>query len=180
MGLEDFIRGGLIMEQNSFFQKYGDIKKVIWDNSFFVINSKSSLWLRDLRDFLRSWNVASNWFGRSFSCKLGNDNDIDFWRGYWIDIEPLCLLFHVLFQSLHQPRLRISEVDSRVQNSWSSSFSVILEPVSNYVVVERENLSTIMQHIVPFFTVAGWFVWWSNSNGFSVKTTYSRLYYCVG
>lgn len=65
--------------------KYGDIKKARLDNSFFVINSKSSLWLRDLRDLLGSWNAAINWFGSSFSCKLGKDNDIDFWRGCWID-----------------------------------------------------------------------------------------------
>lgn len=85
----------------------------------------------------------------------------------------------MLFQSLHQPRLRISEVGSWVQNSWSWTFSAILEPLLNYIAAESENLSTIMQHIVPSLAVEDWFVWWSDSNGFSIKSTFSRLYYCV-
>lgn len=82
--------------------KYGDIKALIMGSAFHCIESKISLWWRDLQLVLRFFCDNSNWFCRCITCKLGSGNSIDFWRDCWIGQEPLSRQFFVMFDFFYR------------------------------------------------------------------------------
>lgn len=68
----------------------------------------------------------------------------DFWRDWWISVEPLCMQFSRMLECLHQPRLRISDTGSWIQNNWTWSACVNVSYVSDSMTSERDNLNIIL------------------------------------
>lgn len=56
-----------------------------------------------------------NCFINCLTCKLGNAQDINFWRDKWIGLDPLCKLFPCFLCSL-QDKCKVFDMGSWVDN----------------------------------------------------------------
>jgi hypothetical protein len=55
----------------------------------------SSIWWRDVLG--PGWGNFEGWFKSNVRCRVGNDNNVEFWNFKWFGNQPFCALFPKLY-----------------------------------------------------------------------------------
>lgn len=94
----------ILNEENSILTnllscKYGDIKRMMLNDSYPLLVNEVSLWWKDICEVGTTLEAnKENWFTSSIMCKLGNGDIIDFWHDRWLGSVTFYRLFEPLFQ----------------------------------------------------------------------------------
>jgi hypothetical protein len=75
--------------------RYGHIPSLLLGDQASSYGSNSSIWWRDVISSNRL--PVENWFKSNVRCRVGNGNNIGFWKFKWYGNQPLCELFPDLF-----------------------------------------------------------------------------------
>jgi hypothetical protein len=95
--------------------RYGHLPTQLWAGNALSTAAKYSLWWKDIVGPDRA--VNEYWFNSNVACRVGNGNNIGFWRFKWFGDQPLCALFPELFAKETSKEALISE---RLQGNGSN------------------------------------------------------------
>jgi hypothetical protein len=136
-------------------------------------NSRSSIWSRDITASGRG--QPDNWFPSNICCRVGNGNNVGFWKFKWFGNQPLCHLFPGLYaKETGKDVVIAARMGSQVTRpSWSWNWSEGLNEVDEQQVASLKAL--FADFMLQPATADSW-RWVSDTNGmFSVKSCYSLL-----
>lgn len=135
------------------------------------------MWWKDLRLVRTLKKEGGNWFEKCFTCKLGNDYHIYFWRDKWIGPEPLCSLFTGFHYRTSIDKLKFSDMGRCTDNVWRRNLGINLSDLDEDEVLDIEGLLDIFHSIHLEHDLEDFFIWWKDVQDFSMKESYDILDY---
>ncbi|MCH80186.1 LINE-1 reverse transcriptase like, partial [Trifolium medium] len=137
------------------------------------ILKKSSIWWRDI------WRIGGggegNWFGNNTSCKLGDGNNIGFWKENWCGTDAFCDLFPSLYSISAQKEEAISAMGYWEVHGWRWRLLWSYDLNETDAVCANE-LHAILDQVQPQRDAKDRRRWTPNDAGlFTVKSAYMVL-----
>jgi hypothetical protein len=111
--------------------RYGHLPTILMGNQPLTSSSRNSIWWRDVIGYGRG--QQHNWFTSNVSCRVGDGNNIEFWKFKWYGNQPLCDLFPELYdKEVHQDtviseRLVLHGTDTSWRWQWKGSLNALEE-----------------------------------------------------
>jgi hypothetical protein len=108
--------------------------------------NRASIWWRDI------WRLGSvlegGWFSSNIRSKIGNGNDIAFWKDRWLGSTPLCEMFPDLFTKTMHPANSVMAMGFWNRDSWEWNFewAVALTATEHDLV---RDLSLLLEQVQP-------------------------------
>lgn len=147
------------------------------DHPWKVSCKRQSFWWCDIRIAINNDDIGINWFGNNVSCKLGRSFNIKFWNNRWCEEVILKHLLSDIFEVARISGCKISEVGYWDQDVWTWNISNLLNASTAfvYVLISCRNFDSTLLCIEPNRDMSDSFVWWRDSHGFSVRSTYETI-----
>jgi hypothetical protein len=153
--------------------RYGHLPTILMGNQPLTSSSRNSIWWRDVIGYGRG--QQHNWFTSNVRCRVGDGNNIGFWKFKWYGNQPLCHLFPELYDKEVHKDTVISErlVLQGTDTSWWWQWSGGLNDVEEN---QLEALIELIDVILFQSTGSDSWRWVPDTNGmFSVKSYYNLL-----
>lgn len=135
----------------------------------------SSLWQRDIREFVSTSSFIDGWFRTDISWKLGEGSKINFWRSKWIGHRPLKETFPNLFNLSRDQRLVVCDAGNWSASGWIWDLGILSSNISIESRLQLEELYHLLSCVCRDTHVADSVVWWRDHVGFLVLGAYNSL-----
>jgi hypothetical protein len=153
--------------------RYDHLPTILMGNQPLTSSPRNSIWWRDVIGYGRG--QQHNWFTSNVSCRVGDGNNIEFWKFKWYGNQPLCDLFPELYgKEVHKgtvisERLVLQGTDTSWRWQWNGGLNA----------VEQNQLEDLIEliDVIPFHsTCSDSWRWVPDTNGmFSVISLYNLL-----
>lgn len=156
--------------------RYGNLKLKMRSFEETNIGKKSSIRWRDIQLLGNKLTGNSNWFVDNVSCRLGNDNEISFWKHKWLGHQPFMLVFLNIFNRADNKDTKLTYFGEWNGNYWDRSLDSIREADPEDQLYHYNTLQEILTEVKTNCPIKDNVVWMQNVGGeFRVQNMYKTV-----